>query len=510
MVRNMKEVTDPEILRQLNEGNSLNLREVTDPDILKQLNDSPHRKPISLKNSQFDPSFLEKLSPNIVSGFATLGHQIVNSPHNISKYISEKGLLSPKIADMIPKQQDYNFSEMMGIPGTTADKIVQGSVEALPYMLAPEADLGILGKGIESIPKAGKFLSKSLSRIIPQSNVGFALSEHPGEGGIQAGLTQAALEGIGLPFKAIGGLAQMAHPTNYANNLAKAISENYKMAKQKASDLFTSVLDRHGDKVIYPEKSRIYIPGEREIANVIQKEGDQFKYTDLPKKTINKYFSPNLKKLHDEFIANPSLNNAHLLQSHLFNEMNKLSKKPSGSFTNNVIQTYNYARNVLNGDIQRSLGRTNKDALNMYNQAREITKNHVVPFRSNPVLNKVAKGTVQTIEPQRLNKALNMAIEKGAIPKEHYLNEASKKLSDKIAKGKLFQDVGSLATGATLGEMMVPGIGGGAAGAAMGKFLSPTALRITQNPILGKTAQNLSLPADLLKKAIVGYSMNNR
>ena len=111
----MKEVTDPEILRQLNEGNSLNLREVTDPDILKQLNDSPHRKPISLKNSQFDPSFLEKLSPNIVSGFATLGHQIVNSPHNISKYISEKGLLSPKIADMIPKQQDYNFSEMMGI-----------------------------------------------------------------------------------------------------------------------------------------------------------------------------------------------------------------------------------------------------------------------------------------------------------------------------------------------------------------------------------------------------------
>ncbi len=160
-------------------------------------------------NIEFNPSFAEKLAPNVLAGLAQMGHSIINAPSNIAQFAASHGAINPQTANKIPRQQDYDFSSMLGLPGTTSDKIIQSLAKNAPAMLMPGADLGAIGKGIESIPLAGKSISTALSNIIPQAGWGAYTSENPYEGMKEFGLGQAAMEALKVPFSAIKGVSEL-------------------------------------------------------------------------------------------------------------------------------------------------------------------------------------------------------------------------------------------------------------------------------------------------------------
>lgn len=135
-------------------------------------------KPVDEKNQGFDPSqlkeieefpeeegFLSKLPRNILIGLANLGHSTLNQPHDIAKAAENAGqgindwqarirksiygepmqqktnINGPKLSDYIPKQQEYNFAEMLGQPGegTLLDSIIQKGVEYAPEIASGRA-----------------------------------------------------------------------------------------------------------------------------------------------------------------------------------------------------------------------------------------------------------------------------------------------------------------------------------------------------------------------------------
>lgn len=135
-------------------------------------------------------------------GIGKLGESVINSPHYLEEFI--RG--GPA---KIFGTYDSGVGKAMGIPEekrNLADKIIQGTPEFAATLLAPEAKLGALGRGIEQIPQAGKYLKTALGNALTQ-------------GGIAAGTKQddqrkAALEAAGItaPFSALAKGASEGSP----------------------------------------------------------------------------------------------------------------------------------------------------------------------------------------------------------------------------------------------------------------------------------------------------------
>ncbi len=161
-------------------------------------------KPIN--QNEFDPSFAEKLAPNIIAGAAEAGHGILNTPYNIGKYLEEKSKNQPTLAkklgwssENIPHLPEYNYPEMLGLPknSTLADKLIRGIVEFAPAMALPEAELGKAGQALTKIPMVGNYLNKAARIGVPQAGYGATQDKNPVEGaatGLATGLVAPAIE----------------------------------------------------------------------------------------------------------------------------------------------------------------------------------------------------------------------------------------------------------------------------------------------------------------------------
>lgn len=110
-----------------------------------------------LDNLPSEEGFFHKLPRNILIGLAKLGHSTLNTPHDLAEMAEnrlndfsnqmQEGLPSSlkksvdyknmKFSDQIPKQENYDFAELLGQKGdpTLMDKLLQGSVEHLPEIL---------------------------------------------------------------------------------------------------------------------------------------------------------------------------------------------------------------------------------------------------------------------------------------------------------------------------------------------------------------------------------------
>lgn len=199
-------VTDPEILKRLNSNDS-SYEKVTDPSILEKLN---------APSNEFNPSFAEKLAPNILAGLAEGGHGILNTPYNVAKYLESKagnqGTLLNAIggkAENIPHQPEYDYPGMLGLPpkATLADKLVRGAAQFAPAIVAPEADIGAAGTLIGKIPKVGSYLSKAAKIGAPQAAFGATQDQNPLEGAAIGGAT-------GLVAPAIESAVNTLRPSN--------------------------------------------------------------------------------------------------------------------------------------------------------------------------------------------------------------------------------------------------------------------------------------------------------
>lgn len=423
------------------------------------LSDIPQDK----MQSKFDPGFMEKLAPNILAGLGELGHSLINSPSNIARYAASKGLINPETANSIPRQQDYNYSEMLKIPGTTADQVVQSLAKNSPAFFIP-------GAGTSST------LLNAASRIAPQAAFGALTNENPLKGAAEFGLGQAALEGLAP----IGVLAEKINPIKYAGQVAEKIRGFAKKGLDEANEYYKPVNTKYNEEII----------------------------TDSPKKYIGlkkndlAYFRPPAKKAYNDFVETPNFENLHDLQS-------KMGDQPELSGWRNDIK--NKIVDFLSKD---------PEMLKSYQTGSDIMKNKYYPYVDNDVLRDITeyKKPIKTYDADKLNKALKESSlvdrsNKAVEPIDHPIVGLSKSLESKLNRSDAYQYGVPAAIGALGGHFVDPmlgTIGGATAGSIFGRYGEPQLLRLAQNPAVIKAFENARKGLQGAVRSGVGYNLYNQ
>jgi len=166
---------------------------MSDEEITHQLRKQfPPESHVSSENKEttHEQSFIEKLPKNILAGLAQMGHGVINAPHNITKAIS------PKFAEHIPKQHDYDYPKMLGLPeeSSIADKLIRGAVQYAPAMMLPVANMGI-GAAAASLPM------RMGAQAVPQAAFGATQNPNAVHGALEGAAAGAGGELIGTAVK---------------------------------------------------------------------------------------------------------------------------------------------------------------------------------------------------------------------------------------------------------------------------------------------------------------------
>lgn len=423
------------------------------------LSDIPQDK----MQSKFDPGFMEKLAPNILAGLGELGHSLINSPSNIARYAASKGLINPETANSIPRQQDYNYSEMLKIPGTTADQVVQSLAKNSPAFFMP-------GAGTSSA------LLNAASRIAPQAAFGALTNENPLKGAAEFGLGQAALEGLAP----IGVLAEKINPIKYAGQVAEKIRGFAKKGKEEANKYYNPVNEKYNDFTITPTPE---------------------KYLGFNKEDLQ-YFKAPSKKAYNDFIADPTFKNLHDLQS-------EMGAQPELKGWREGVK--NKISSFLSQD---------PEMLQSYKTGSDIMKEKYYPYVDNDVLSDITKYNkpIKTFNADKLNKALKESSlvdrsNKSIEPIDHPIVGLSKALESKLNRADAYQYGVPAAIGALGGHFVDPmlgTIGGATAGSIFGKYGEPQLLRLAQNPAVIKAFENARKGLQGAVRSGVGYNLYNQ
>lgn len=167
-----------------------------------------------------------------------------------------------------------------------------------------------------------------------------------------------------------------------AQSLAKDIQNAFMQRKAEGNALYNPIFSSLGDTPLYPAISAQdgqYAP----VANELIQNGS---------------YERNLQKLHNNFISNPTLNNAHALQSQLGTSIRKLqSADAKGNLdiaNRSAMQGYQDAQGALKSDINNFLNTQSPNLANQYNLANSNWAQNVVPYIENPKIAQISKGDV--------------------------------------------------------------------------------------------------------------------
>ncbi len=450
----MSAVTDPNLIAILNAkaGNSPSMgKTVTDPNLIAILN----QKASAPAPENNEPSFASKIAPNVLAGMAQLGHNLINAPHNLVNAVS------PEMASHIPTQQNYDFSKMLKLPGTTADKVVQGLAANSPALVMGKMPLGAAGNAIRAIPGVGNFTANAISRIIPQGAFGAATSENPLEGGKNMAEMQAIAEALPVPFKALGKGLNYLHPDKYAQQIlnhiggganigenarkfAEKIQSAYNDATKTGKELYNDVFGNGINSAIH----------NNGVVSALKKG----KYSSLsPKVTEN--FTPDLKDLEKDFKTSPNLQNAHELQSQLGYEIRRLEKMDKRANLSvadrSILQNYRKARGNLLEDMNKGFEKVNPELKDKYLEATENWNENVVPYLSNPKISEIVKTPPSKLSAKKLHNISNefknadedmqkIASDVGHTASNHILYDKLGKMSGNVNSEKLINEINKL------------------------------------------------------------------
>lgn len=262
-----------------------------------------------------------------------------------------------------------------------------GLAEGLPVV-------GNLASGLDKIPHVGS----ALKRILGAGAYGYATEpeNRNSAAGWNAGLA-TGFEVLPPAARMTGKFLDKFKPEKYAEKIlndlsgGKTLEEN---AKELASDIrqsfktqfkagkkaYGGVFAEHGATPIY------------ETDNALQSA-----YKTLDKEIPDSYLRK-LSKLHQDFEQNPTLTNAHELQSQLGSEIRKLQKiDASGNLSiadRNIKQGYEEAHDAVLADIYGFLSRQGDDSAAKYKTATQNWLENVVPYYENSTIAKMAKGRI--------------------------------------------------------------------------------------------------------------------
>ena len=437
----MKEVTDPSILAQL-EGT-----EVTDPNIISQLEGNG-----SQLNSHPAADWLANNHPLVAKGVVGIGNAIsplVNNP--VANSIYGAGDEMQKIfsaGHMRGTAQESGYADPSKLSYTLGQ--IGGGALAGGSLISLLGGLGLTGA-------AGRIGGGALAGALPEP-------EDRGKGAILGGALGA------LPELGIGAskLFSKMRPNQIAESLKNALSDSsLDKIEAPVKDMYQEAFGQAGKSNIYGEAKPLGNLSLEDLSGNIPDEKiatSGVKYTDLDSDQVKSIYSGRgLKLLHNQFIDNPTLENAHNLQSQLGKQVRNLNVKESVSKSLDAADTglrdsYSFARNLLKNDINTFLDTQGPDLSNVYKQAAFEHATNVVPYRNAASMIDAHIGPNESINAKTLARALSRAsteknLNKTPLPQD--IIDAGVELSGRLKNKALSQKIAGGALGAGLaGELI--------------------------------------------------------
>jgi hypothetical protein len=278
---------------------------------------------------------------------------------------------------------------------------------------------GGIAKGIASIPAIAESLvgaTNALSKIPYASKVINALTspigqraagsaaygasqdtDNPLAGAIEGGVTSLGADALlnGVVGKTINAIKKPFSASSKAEQLlsdlgeGKSVEENSKAVAQKIRSAYEKA--KAEGQQLY--KKVFDLAGNEKINENLGPFNSKYETLD---KDIFKDYDRKLTKLHNDYVENPNLQNAHELQSQLGSAIRKLDKTDAkGSLTQadrNIMQGYKEAKDSIQNDINNYLANKNPILAEKYNDASNNWLENVVPYISNPKISQIAKG----------------------------------------------------------------------------------------------------------------------
>lgn len=314
----------------------------------------------------------------------------------------------------------YNVGNILGEIGGFL-----GGGEILDTARVAAKSLPYIGKAASALE--GGQIGDAARRILGSTM--FGTLENP-QDKTRGALTGAAL-GVGGEAAPIF-IGMLTKP----RNVAQGIKDFIQSKADEAESLYKQVSDSAGNKNIYTN-------------NLTDRA-----YSDIDKDVFN--FNKDIKNFHNEFTNNPTLENAHNLQSQLGYQAGKYLNKPGLSIADNQkLQDLMDARSAIRSDISSYLQKTNPDLADAYQKATDIFRENVAPFKS-----------FNSQTPTEISKALGKIDKKGKLTSEmqQKLNDLNSSLmGQKLASLGLVGGLGGLGISQNYVSPMelIAGIAGG-------------------------------------------------
>ena len=455
------------------------------------------------------PSALDQIGAGIkgaIAAAATGGQNIYNTarkvltlPGNILKNEVGLGYIPSLPAS---KQNFYNTLNVpqyarTGAPGFM-EKMIQYSPTLVPSIEGAASPVVANELGIIPAIKAGyknavNDLTPRVANVAQQAALGGALSQNPSEGAKTFGLTQGAIEAANPVLRALmlplHGAANLVNPVGAAKTFGKGLQTIYNTTKDSVSKAYSYMNPYKGELISNPE-------------SLIDPE-------------LKKYFPLSVKRKANTFLDNPTLDNAHQLQSDMYTTSQKIN--PNTFDDLDKINALSTSREPLLDAITSKLHEKDPVAALNYNHGRYLNAAQLKPLTPTPFFQNAAEGEIETDDPNQIIREYEKAFPtKSSIP-NNYLTSGVEGLNKRIGFGHAAQYGVPMAIGAAIGHAgggtgldTLMGAGGGGMFARFEE--APIIKNMLQNKTLhgalgaaGKTARKISRFAVPL---IAGQSQN--
>jgi hypothetical protein len=340
---------------------------------------------------------------DILAGLAQMGHGVVNAPSSIANQLAKYGAISSEHAQMIPRQQDYDYAKLLGISNSNlADQAVQIAAQYSPAIIGSAITTApkIIGEGLPLAARAMNSLSRMLSSSAPFASEGATQDKNPtagymeGLGGVVGG--ELLGKGIGatagkilkpIPDVASSLFGKMKPKKQFANILQN-LGQN-KGIEEIGQEIADNVKNS-GDYSAHIN-STMYKPVERIMSGKTMFPNNY--YENISNDIIKDYL-PDVRKIHKSFIENPTYENAHDLQSELGFAQRTFDVPNATPAERAAYQNYRNMRKALLSDMKESMDSTQKGLSNMYMGAAKDFYENVTPYYSRSDLAKIMEGKI--------------------------------------------------------------------------------------------------------------------
>lgn len=398
-----------------------------------------------LKQTFTDPV---RVGQNVLGGLAEGGHGLLNAPYNTANYLASRDLFPKDVAANFPRQEDYNFPEMLGREGSqSGDALISGLASFAPNMItgSTPAAMALHAVGQNQnpvtaalIPGATKNVVKGITSVAktPLTPSGWVADFTKDQISLsELADNLRAAEGTETP---LGDVVKSPRLKKlYENKLAEKapweVEQTYKRINEQVQARAEDLIDKTLGENAPPGDTNIFI---KDLLSKAYEDSTTVKnnlYTDVSKRAIaedfrlklpkfNSVVDNNLKAIAESpmFLADaeslsafkdlldlggkkPTISAAKYFASKFESEAKAL-KNPDAT-SRSLKSLYQRTANALRSDVREQIAEKGSDALKKeFNIAEDFYKDDFVQFLDNDLYKLLDEGKdAQTIVKSIIN-----------------------------------------------------------------------------------------------------------